>query len=173
MVEASLLNMIETIAILIGVSLAVYELRNIGKARKIEAISQFSSWWTRREDMISQLNAGRLDYNTYEEFIEKYSFQLDPEASADSYLMAMKYNFTGKMVMDGIIDPEFVWQALPTSFMIGAWEKYRLLVEVWRERYNDPQFYYPFEYLYDITKKQFPNIVTREKWLKEQSKTNS
>lgn len=174
MVDVNLvLNFLQAASIIVGVSIAILEIRNIGKARKLEALSQFSNMWSKREDMISHINAGRLEYDSYEEFIEKYSWNVDPEANADLQLMALKYTFTGKMVMDGIIDPEFVWDTLPNYYLISSWEKSKVLIDVWRERYNDPKYFYGYEYLYNITKKQFPDIRTRKQWLKQQLEPNS
>jgi hypothetical protein len=73
----------------------------------------------------------------------------------------MNYNIVGSMLKQGIIDPDLLYQITGPRRLMLVWETIENIVQNYRETFNDPTFVESFEYLYNETKKRFPDIKTR------------
>ena len=133
MVEASLVNMVETIGILIGVSIAVYELRNIAKTRKLEILLKYAELTTGEMTRKYTDMALLQQFDTYEEWQEKYGPQVNPEAYSNLIAVLNMGNTFGVILKEGLIEPEILYQFwLPNANLI-IWRRVELLIKAWRE----------------------------------------
>jgi hypothetical protein len=83
---------------------------------------------------------------------------MNPEATTKLFAIGNMFNSAGKMVKDGLVEPEFIWQFHSPFSILLMWEKVKPLVDKWREIWNDSSVWESFEYLYDITKNKHPDV---------------
>jgi hypothetical protein len=162
MVEASLVNVVETIGILIGVTIAVYELRNIGKTRRLDTLLKHQEL-----QFVADVNTSWYDvayqqqFESYEEWQEKYGFPTNPEAYRN-FIKALSFGNTfGVILKEGLIEPEILYQFWTPMSNLAVWRKAEPIVKTWRERYNDPSIFASFEYLVEDTKRRHPEVIFR------------
>jgi hypothetical protein len=174
MMETELaLNLIRTFGILIGVVIAVYEIINIQKTRKMEYLTRLSTTWTSYEtnenwtDIVFQQFFSDVD-----EWRKYYSPIVNPEAASKLYAILNLFNNIGSLVKNNIVDLDFVLQSLSPVMIKGTWFKLKPLVEFWRDVYDYPEYYKMFEYLHDETLKKYPKeYVSRgEQYLEAQKR---
>ncbi len=158
--------MIETIAlVLTGLSItaSIYYystvIQNQNKSRQRELIYQkyqnISIEYSRAYNDVIQMS----DWNTYEEFDEKYGRKNNPEAAAKWMYITRVYNLAGVYFEEGA-DPELLFKLYPAPAVINLWELVRPIFLERRVRYNDPGRSKSFEALYDEARKRHPELIT-------------
>lgn len=161
MVDANfVLNLVETVGILVGVTIGIIEIRNIRETRRYEAADQFLQYSTgmqATDAWISFLN--NRDFSSYEEWSEKYGPRANPEAASYLYNQWFYFNALGKHVKRGYIELDEALTYLSPILIIPIWEKSKPLFEHWRKRYNYPTMFDDFEYLYNMTKERHQEVV--------------
>jgi hypothetical protein len=181
MVETELvLSVIRTLGVLIGVVIAVYEIMNIGRTRKMELLTRLATNWTSAE---FNKNWTEVLFHQYfsnvDEWREYYNPTVNLEAYSKLQSVLTSYNNIGSLVKNKIFKPEFIWESHTPLVIIALWEKLKPLAEHWRNVFEDPTVYKQFEYLYDETKKKHPKtyyqpgesyLEARERWLAERKK---
>jgi hypothetical protein len=160
MIEIELaLNIIRTLGLLIGVIIAVYEIMNMGKTRKMELLTGLSSSWSSLESTRNITEVMLQQFSSYDEWEEKYSYRVNPEASSRLFSELNQYNNTGMLLKNKIVEPDFIWQSWPPAMVIRLWEKAKPIVEYSRDATNDSTLYESFEYFYKETIKKYPNVT--------------
>ena len=158
--------MIEVIAlVLTGLGLAasiVYYgniIQNANKARQRELIYQkyqnISVEYAKAYEEVMLMT----DWNTYEEFDQKYGRENNPDASAKWIYITRVYNLAGIYLEEGA-DPDLLFKLYPDSAIINLWEKFEPIILERRKRFNDPDRFKPLEYLYREAKNRYPEIKT-------------
>lgn len=156
-----MLQILQTVGILVGIIYYITIMRNTMRARMLQVSAQFSNMWTRNEFVSNFIDAAYIqDYTTFEEWVEKYGFSVNPEATVKLFSLGNMYNSAGQMVKDGLVKPEFVWSIQAPFSIILLWEKVKPLIDRFRESDNDPSMWGSFEYLYNVTKKRYPEVMT-------------
>jgi hypothetical protein len=161
MVDATfLLNLVETVGILIGVTIGIIEIRNIRETRRYETANQFLQYASSIQTMdawISFLN--NRDFSSYEEWSEKYGPRTNPKAARYLYNQWFYFNALGKHVKRGYIELDEALTYISPIQIIPVWEKSKPIFEEWRKRYNHPTMFDDFEYLYNRTKERYQKVV--------------
>jgi hypothetical protein len=162
MVEASLVNIVETLGILIGVAIAVYELRNISKTRRLETLTKHQELHLANDIATKWYDVAYTQkFVSYEEWQEKYGPSVNPEAYRNLQAALNFGNTFGVILKEGLIEPDILYQFWPPFSNLAVWRKAEPVVKVWRERYNDPSLYASFEYLVEDTKRRYPEVIFR------------
>jgi len=86
------------------------------------------------------------EWEDMDDFYTKYGSIQDHALSA---YVTRTYDGIGTLVRSGLVDPELVYD-LTYVIVLEMWEKYGSFVKELRQRYNAPQVYQDFEYLYDV-----------------------
>jgi hypothetical protein len=173
MVDANfVLNLVETVGILIGVTIGIIEIRNIREERKNQLIDQTLQNYNKIETSEVWIKSIVQRFSSYEEWAEKYGPYTNPEAAKYMYAMWNYYNVVGTHIRDGLIDADYwlrmrIW---PIT-VIAIWEKCKVIFEEWREFYNDPSMYEGFEYLYNVIKQRYPHVTYTPSPLPKQAPT--
>ena len=156
--------MIETIAVVltglsITASIIYYAsiLRNTNKARLREQIHlrvqsadlPYSKAWT---------NVMFKKATTNEEFQKIFNPINNPELFAEMIFIRQRYQSLGIMLKEGAVEPSLLYKIHPPHSIIVAWEHFKLNTFARRAEINDPTHMSEFEYLYNETKKRFPDI---------------
>ena len=151
MVDVTTLSVvIAATSVVIGVVLAVLELRNVVKSRQTDLTMRLHSTWTKEEMVKPFLKVMNLEYEDYTDFKQKYGSFLteNPEQIAliavINHFESMGYLMQHKMIDYGLVG------LLPVGM---TWEKIKPIVDGIREQFKDPKFYETFEYLYNELQK--------------------
>jgi hypothetical protein len=96
----------------------------------------------------------KWEWKNIDDYIEKYGNQLDSHSNA-AYIQRT-YDGVGTLVRSGMVDSELVYD-LTYVMVLEMWEKFAPEVLELRRRFNAPQVYVDFEYLYNVL------IAIREK----------
>jgi hypothetical protein len=154
---------IQTISVVIGAASVVVAMvtfimnsRKEAKLREDQLIIQrFQGYGL--ELARSHMTIRRADWDSFEDFIKKYGYTVNPEFMARYNYVFESYNLAGVSLKRGA-DPDLIFQLYRTGSIIQLWEMYEPMTKWWRERTNDPSFREPFEYLYNEAKKRRPEI---------------
>jgi hypothetical protein len=158
MVDANFaLNLVETIGILVGVTIAILEIRRNREERKYLVASEILQlpMTIGQDTWISILQ--NSDFSTYEEWSEKYSSYANPEAFKDFLAFWSILEMMGQNVIDGLVDSDMVIKRINPPSIIWIWEKYYVVIEEWRKRYGYPYYGEGVERLYNEAKKKYPD----------------
>ena len=133
-------------------------------------VSQISYSQEYSKNWVTFLN--NMEYSTYQEWVEKYSPYVNPEAATCYYALIGYYDVLGTRIMKGQIDAAYVTEFLVPLQPILVWEKSAPIIEEWRKRYNHQGMMYGFEYLVTEIRKKLPDLTTtmnpkREKLMKQ------
>jgi len=153
---------VETISIVftgLSISLAAFyyisTLRNAEKTRQREQIYlRFQSF--DMPYMRALADVMPKDWTNLEEYTS-----LDPETRANHSFLLTRYQNIGLMLKEKMMDPDLLFQIFNPQFIMRLWEKSENGIKGNRETNNYPTYMDAFEYLYNETKKRYPDIITR------------
>ena len=155
----AILNLVETIGILVGVTVAVMEIRKTRIERRYQAASQIIQLpLTGTPEHLASVFRNS-DFTTYEEWLEKYGPISNPEAYRHWNALWNYYDMMGKNVIDGFVDLDMVINRLEPMVIVGLWEKYSIVIHAWRKNYNYQRVGEGVEFLYNMTKKKYPEVT--------------
>ena len=155
MVDATfVLNLVETVGILVGVTIAIIQLRDIDQTNERDLETRQTQLQlnilaqTRTMNFLMrymQIVYGQ-EYNTYEEWIEKYGPRINPEAYTTYVYVTGMYQNLGVLLKRNILNTEEIAEQIRPMSFITLWKKIQPIVKHHRETTN-PTAYEPFEYL--------------------------
>ena len=164
MVEITLpivLQLFQTVGILVGIYYYIMTLRNANKARWKDILLQRIN--TLDDDFYTRWRTYSLrDVNTYEEWLE-YDEE-NPEAYGFISYASHMLNSIGALLKDNMVDPDSLFSVYSPIIVIWTWERYKVITEYYREHIKLPTYLENFEYLYHEAKRRFPMMVSREEW---------
>ena len=115
MVEASLVNMVETIGILVGVAIALIQLRDMGKTRQAELETRQAQLymslldrWNTKEFSKQRYEAYRMEWTDLDEFNEKYNRVNNPDIFASWNTFGRSILGLAELRRKGLIDVDFL-----------------------------------------------------------------
>ena len=161
MVDASVVNLAELIVLTIGVSIAIYELRNIGKNRKLELLLKHTEMLHAGEMPIKYTDAIGQQFDTYEEWQEKYGPLANPEAYSSLMTLVGYTNTYGLILKEGLLEADLLYQLWTPTTALSVWHRAEPVIKAWREKYKDHNLYAPFEDLVEDIKRRYPEIILR------------
>jgi len=144
-------GILAAIGVLVGVVFAVFELRNLVKARKTDLTMRLASAWHSEGLMEKWLKIMNLEFKDYSDFRKRYGtlHSYNPEY-IDLYIVLEHFEVQGYLLHRKMID----FDLADMSPVSSAWRKTKPVIEGWREEYNSPRLNEWFEYLYNETKKR-------------------
>ena len=137
MVEASLVNYAELGVLVIGVIIALQQLRDIKHTRKTELETRqaqlFMQIYNRfnSKAFVSQLNDLRFRWNIteFDDFMQKYGPFTNPEGWDSMASTTYFLEGIGVLMKKGLIDPEIV-DDLMSGVIVSVWEKIEPSVQI-------------------------------------------
>jgi hypothetical protein len=150
------LSTIQTVSLIVGIIYYLNIMRNAQKIRERENL------YLRFQILGKEYQMAVRDFmaqdwgNTMEDF---RTHSLESRVNFD-YLQ-MTYNTIGLMLKEKIIDPDMLYQMHGPQRIMLIWERIENIVQDFRVNINYPRFLESFEYLYNETKKRFPDIIIR------------
>jgi hypothetical protein len=170
MVDLALLQSVSYIAGALGVFIAaifyVLNLRISQRNSKLALKTQEQTLETRQAQLLMSIfqNYSSKEFQTdmeemahvwkwsdYDDFMTRYGMENVKEIGKHATVFQI-YEGTGVFVKRGLVNPELVYDLMRESVIV-IWEKFSPIIENWRTRYNAPQIYLGFEFLYHEMKK--------------------
>jgi hypothetical protein len=145
----TLLTYLTLISVPVGVLYHIMTLRNQSKTRKTQLFMEvYNKFNDTVEKTQENLEFNRLEFDGYDDFIEKYSWGINPRFWAKLYHTMMFYEGIGLLVKRGLIDIEMV-EDFMSGVIMGFWGKYGPILKEFGARRNYPTFGEWTEYLYN------------------------
>ena len=152
---------LQTVGILVGIIYYIMTLRNTTKARQRDLIHQkvqsLSLDYTRAFWELATWN----DWETVEEFNEKYGMPNNPEAKAKFSYVMRQFSMAGTLLKENMANADLIFQLYPAQAVIGMWEEFEAVILDVREKLNSPTHLDGFEFLYREAKRMHPEILPR------------
>jgi hypothetical protein len=149
----SISAIVAAVGVLVGVAIAVVELRNLVKQRQTDLVKRLSrDIAVDRQSLDAFVDVMEAEFEDYDDFVRKYGKFISKNPVPMSFMMiGNSFEQIGVLHRNKLIDASLVDQLFPISIM---WEKMKPLVEGMRREYHDPAFFEWFEYLYSEMKKR-------------------
>ena len=156
----TVLDIVPAISVVIALAYYTQVLRNQERGRQRDQLQlriqsadlPYSRAWT---NVIFKKATNR------EEWMEVYHPHRDPELFAEMIFIQARFQSLGIMLKEKIIDPDLLYMIYQPHSILATWEHYRPNVIARREEIKDPNLLKEFEYLYDETKKRFPDVIPK------------
>jgi hypothetical protein len=169
------LSTLQTTGILVGIIYYITIMRNAQKTRELSLKAQEEAERARQRDMIFQkVQSLSLEYTRtfadvmsytgwkdVEEFNEKYGWRSNPEAWSKLLLIERIYNSVGILLKENMVNADIVFELYPPNAILRMWEQFLPLWKEARSRFNNPEHLKSFEFLYNETKKRYPDVSPR------------
>ena len=120
----TVLTYLTLISVPVGVFYHIMTLRNQSKTRKTQLFMEVYNKFNDSVEKTQEFMAfNRLEFDGYEDFIQKYSWESNPRVRAQLYYMMMFYEGIGLLVKRGLIDIEMV-EDFMSGVIMGFWGRY-------------------------------------------------
>jgi hypothetical protein len=164
MVEITLpimLQIVQTVALLIGIVYYITIMRNAQKTRRYEILQGFRAKRSQAEDMMKYAYVQNLEWEDYDDFQLRYGMKSNPKAWARIYSYLINFDDIGLMVRRGVIDIEDFYDISQRS-VPSIWKKFQPIIEEDRKRGN-PTSMADFEYLikemHSVSRRRGDNLL--------------
>ena len=162
MVDYQTISIVLTgIGIIVAIVYYAQVLRNAEKSRQREMVYQkyqsHSLEYTRAYSEVSSFT----DWDSGEEFHEKYGALANPDAWSKYLMIERSYNAVGILLQENMVSADIIFKLYPAHSIIRMWEQFLHLTEYARDRYNAPDHLESFEFLYNEAKKRYPDITAQ------------
>ena len=172
----TMLNLIQTIGIIVGIFYYIMVLHNTSKTRELTLKTQQISLETRQAQLFMELYKTCTNYEfltlqndllytyeweNYEDFTEKYAPENNPELANKIFSVMSFFEGIGVLLEQNLISLELVYKLMhPLPSWI--WSKMRTVINERRIRSDTPEIYEWFEYLVNESMR-FEREVMEEK----------
>ncbi len=148
----SISAIVAAVGVLIGVVLAVLELRNLVKQRKSDLLMRLHLAFSTKETSEAVLKYMSVEYKDYDDFVEKYGLPFAEGPVQTVFVMIGNFfEGIGVLLKRKLVDIDLVIELFAVEMF---WLKWKPLVEGTRKKFNNQQLLTWFEYLYDEGKKR-------------------
>ena len=147
-------------------------LANANKTRELQLKAQEEAEKARQKEQIQlRIQSADLPYikawsnvlskkvSTLEEWDEIYHPIKNPELFAEVLFIQARFQSIGVMLKEKLIEPELLYKIYTPNLILITWEHYRRKLLTRRAEVNDPTMWGEFEYLYEETKKRYPDVT--------------
>ena len=146
------LSTLQTVGLLVGIVYYLTIMRNSLEARKSEVLWSLLQIRREEESMHKFSIAMSLEWNDYEDFLDKYGRESNPETWAKIWSYLVMFDDIGLMVNRGVIDIKDYYE-LASGSIPTLWNKYEPIILEIRKR-GDPKTMDWLEYLIDELHKE-------------------
>jgi len=132
----TVLTYLTLISVPVGIFYYIMTLRNTQKTQKLNATYRLLEVYRDENEYSKWLEVKNLEWDSPDDFWEKYGESKTPEIAAKYGTMFQYYDGLGYLWKEGVID----LQSLAVYFGWGCiilWERYKPIIESYREHYLD------------------------------------
>ena len=155
------LSTVQTIALIVGIFYYITIMRNAQKAKRYENLKWFLEQRSNTEDLLKYAWVQNLEWEDYEDHLNKYGRKENPEAWARLWSYLVMFDDVGLMVRRGLMDIDDFYDISQRSIP-SVWKKYQPIIEENRKRGN-PTSMIDFEYLveemHSVSRRRGDNLL--------------
>ena len=152
---ASISTIVAAISVIVGVTLAILQLRHIVKTRQTDLVIRLYTTFGSKEFQEALMKTMTLEFKDFDDFRKKYASSSDyaktPEFIANE-MVSILFEGIGVLLRKKLISIELV-DDLFSGPIKSTWQKMSPLIEGYRKTMY-PQAYEWFEYLYNEMQKR-------------------
>jgi hypothetical protein len=152
------LSTVQTISLVVGIVYYIAIMRNNQKTNKTNTLIQRMQTHD-RSYYKAWANVLNINYETPEEWIEKYRYDVNPEVYADWAYIGSIYHNVGYLLKHGLVDPDTIFELYPPSSVIRIWRIYKVMVE-YLDNVRGSELWCHIKYLNDEAERRFPELKT-------------
>jgi len=157
MVDVSMLSIVVTAtSVTVAALFAIFQLRNLVKARKMDLIMRLYLNWGEVEMKKSYSRLVAVEITTYEDFIKRYGPYASPDHAqiwTDLDRVCWFNNGYSYLIYKGLANKKDVIELFGHG-LVPMWEKLRPVLYGVRKDLNSPKSWQWFEYMYNELKKE-------------------
>jgi len=149
----SISAVVAAIGVIVGVVLAIMQLRNLVKTRQTDLAIRLYSTYGSKEFVGAWTKIMTAEFKDYNDFVKKYGLPISSEDPVDiaNNMVGIFFEGIGVLLHRKLVDIDLVMQLFPVKIV---WEKLKPIVEGTRKQFDEPKFYEWFEYLYNEMQKR-------------------
>jgi len=151
---STLSTVVAATSVVIGVVLAVLELRNLVKTRQTDLVIRLYTTMGSKEFQDAWQKFSSLEFSDYNDYVKRYgSLSSENPAHTAIFMVCLYFEGVGELLYRKLIDINMVDDLFTFPIKTG-WEKVKLFVESARKQLNAPSLFEWFEYLYNEMEKR-------------------
>ena len=131
--------------VLVAAVYYIINLRFTMKAREMQICREFASDYTSEHGMTRYGNMMTLEWKDYDDFMKKYG-RSHPDLYGKWISQFFSFEMWGLLIERRVIDPELIYY-LGGYGAIRSWDKYKDVIQSFRDNYWGPDFMVKSEYL--------------------------
>ena len=150
------LSTLQTAGILVGIFYYIMTLRNTSKnqkltleTRRLQILMDLDREMKSYENYSRMIELLNMQWEDYDDFEKKYGSDNNPSNFAIRQSMFYSLNSIGILMKDGFIDADTAYDQLGEVSTIWMWKKFESVINETRRRYNVPNNFEYFEFLYN------------------------
>ncbi len=172
MVElTTLFGLTQTLAIIVGVIIALMELRHLRQTRETELETRQTQLFMQIYQQLNSVESHKtvmelinLEIKDNDEYFQKYDSSVNPAHYGKRAYIWYSFNTIGELLRMGIIELDLLIRLKLDLTVILMWEKWEDIIRATKVRENIPDIWEGFEYLYNEMKKfrdarGYPDII--------------
>mgnify|MGYP001063069130 FL=1 len=155
---------VAALGVLGGVILTVQELRHLHKQRHTDLLVRLAPWLNIPSSELLQayVKVINLEFKDYDDFVKKYGQPLAERPEQMAMMTVGNYfEAIGTLLERKLLDVDLAWDYWGETFVTLWQEKYQPYVEGVRKEFNQPEFAYHSEYLFDEMQKRQQLVKTQ------------
>jgi len=155
---------VAALGVLGGVILTVQELRHLHKQRHTDLLVRLAPWLNIPSSELLQayVKVINLEFKDYDDFVKKYGQPLAEKPEQMAIMTIGNYfEAIGALLERKLLDVDLAWDYWGETFVKLWQEKYQPYVEGVRKEFNQPEFAYHGEYLFDEMQKRQQLVKTQ------------
>lgn len=162
MVEASIVNLAELGVLVVGVALALMQIRDMTKARIAELYLRLWERWNTAEFARQRYDCYRMEWTAQNDFDIKYNVQNNPEVFTSWNTFGRNISGLAELKNKNLIDIKFLDLAMLTD-IVGWWRRFgEMLLERWERGRYTWHSHFPFlEEVVDVDRVRRPWMYDR------------
>jgi len=152
------LSTLQTVGLLVGIAYYLIIMRNSQRNQQIQIETRqaqlFMQIFTRQYDIDQRRSLhllNTLEYEDYDDFIEKYGPENNPDVYFRLSSLGTYFEGVGVLVKRNLVDPAMV-DDLMSGRIIDFWEAFGPYILAVRERTGDYEAFEHVEFLYNVIK---------------------
>ena len=150
MIELSVIrDLVTIVGVLAGLTYYIMTVRNQNKARQTQTLMQLRERWLDKEWTADYVELLESNWDDYDDYLKKYDSAVNRDHYTKRYRMWTFYDGIGYHLHKGLIDRESVYHLMQGLGAGMQWRKWKSVIEEYRRRYDNPDWWIWFEYLAD------------------------
>jgi len=153
---SSISAIVAAVGVLIGIVLALLELRHLRRERQTDLFVKMAPWLNMDSSKLLEAYVKVLntEFKSYDEFVKKYGSPLAEKPEQIAIMTIGNYfEAIGALLRRKLLDIDLMWDYWGETFMM-LWEKLKPYVDGVKKEFNQPEFGDSTEYLYNEMSKR-------------------